>query len=33
MASQVVKPIFNEKHQYYELDEMRIIVNNKSNET
>lgn len=32
MASQIVKPIFNEKHQYYELDEMRIVVGCKSNE-
>lgn len=32
MASQVVKPIFNEEHHYYELDEMRVVVGNKSNE-
>ena len=32
MAAQIVKPKFNEKHQYYELDEMRIVVNHKSNE-
>ena len=32
MAAQIVKPKFNEKHQYYELDEMRIVVGSKSNE-
>lgn len=32
MAAQIVKPNFNEKHQYYELDEMRIVVGSKSNE-
>lgn len=32
MASQVVKPKFKEEHQYYELDEMRIVVGCKSNE-
>ena len=32
MAAQIVKPKFNEKHQYYELDEIRIVVNHKSNE-
>lgn len=32
MASLIVKPIINEKHQYYELDEMRVIVGYKLKE-
>lgn len=32
MASQVIKPIIDEKNLYYELDEMRIVVGSKSNE-
>lgn len=26
MASLITKPIINEKQQYYELDEMRVVV-------
>jgi len=32
MASKINKPIFDEKHQYYELDEMRIVVGYKENQ-
>ena len=32
MGSLIVKPITNEKHQYYELDEMRTVVGHKLNE-
>ncbi|QTE21137.1 IS1 family transposase [Polaribacter cellanae] len=32
MASKIVKPILNEKYQYYELDEMRVVVDYKQNE-
>ncbi|MEO1030039.1 MAG: IS1 family transposase [Bacteroidota bacterium] len=32
MASLVEKPIANEKHQYYELDEMRVVVGYKLKE-
>ena len=32
MASKIQKPILNEKHKYYELDEMRVIVGYKQNE-
>ena len=32
MASKIQKPILKEKHQYYELDEMRVVVDYKLNE-
>lgn len=32
MAAIVVKPDMEERHQYYELDEMRVVVGNKLNE-
>lgn len=32
MASKIKRPIFNEKHQYYELDEMRVVVGYKNNQ-
>lgn len=32
MASKITKPILNEKHQYYELDEKRVVVGYKQKE-
>lgn len=32
LASLVSKPIFEEKHQYYEMDEMRVVVGRKKEE-
>uniref|UniRef100_UPI00404A5444 IS1 family transposase n=1 Tax=Gelidibacter sp. TaxID=2018083 RepID=UPI00404A5444 len=32
MSALVVKPDMEERHQYYELDEMRVVVGNKLNE-
>lgn len=32
MASKIIKPILGEKHQYYELDEMRVVVGYKENQ-
>lgn len=32
MASQITAPILNERYQYYELDEMRVVVNYKQKE-
>ncbi|MGK0386605.1 MAG: insertion element IS1 protein InsB [Patiriisocius sp.] len=32
IASQIIKPIWEEKHQYYELDEMRVVVGYKKKE-
>jgi len=32
MASKLSKPILDEKHQYYELDEMRVVVGYKENQ-
>jgi len=32
MASKINKPILGEKHQYYEIDEMRVVVGCKENQ-
>lgn len=32
MASSITKPILKERHQYYELDEMRVVVGYKLKE-